>query len=52
MGKIAGIFKISGAKLALFLKGILIGMASLGVPGLSASTIAIVRNIFFIIFCF
>ena len=31
----------------LFLKGILIGFASLGVPGLSASTIAIVLFVYY-----
>ena len=34
-------------KLVLFLKGILIGFASLGVPGLSASTIAIVLFVYY-----
>ena len=34
-------------KLSLVLKGILIGFASLGVPGLSASTIAIVLFVYY-----
>ncbi len=34
-------------KIALFFKGILIGFASLGVPGLSASTIAIVLMVYY-----
>ncbi len=34
-------------KIALFFKGILIGFASLGVPGLSASTIAIVLLVYY-----
>ena len=34
-------------KLSLLLKGIVIGFASLGVPGLSASTIAIVLFVYY-----
>ncbi len=34
-------------KISLFLKGIIIGFASLGVPGLSASTIAIVLFVYY-----
>ena len=35
------------SKISLFLKGIVIGAASLGVPGLSASTIAIVLLVYY-----
>ena len=45
--KVLGFFKISGDKLSLFLKAIVIGFASLGVPGLSASTIAIVLLVYY-----
>ena len=45
--KVFRAFMLSGEQLSLFFKGIVIGFASLGVPGLSASTIAIVLLVYY-----
>lgn len=47
MSKIINFIKTFGSQISLFLKGIVIGVASLGVPGLSASTIAIVLCVYY-----